>query len=415
MNYGCRHLARPPLELLPFVAMLVVLPFPGTVAMRLLCLFLAFGVALILARHDKELWRCFPPARLYLALWVLVCGLSLSYSVDPAHTLKELQNEIVYAMVAYYAFYVIGQQRHRALVLLRSLALGLLLIGGIAICNWCKNDLVWQESGMQGGVGSFSTYIVTCIPALFWLSVEESDFFWCWLGRILILFALALAFLTLQRAVWPALAAELLIALYLLCRIGRLRIKKEALLGFMILLLAACAFVFAQSNKMRGMSSIANLIPSTQAMNTSMDQLDGTNGDVRLSYWPLVIETITDHPLIGTGFGLGLMKKAYPEMVPANFTALWHAHNTVLNYAIQMGVPGALVLLMLFLGLARDFWRRLQHDPAIAIAAIAGIMLLAGVLLRNQTNDFFRRDLALLFWSLVGLFSALSHPRVSTK
>jgi uncharacterized membrane protein YjjP (DUF1212 family) len=43
------------------------------------------------------------------------------------------------------------------------------------------------------------------------------------------------------------------------------------------------------------------------------------------------------------------------------------------------------------------------EDRIIAMAGICGVMLVVGVVARNLTNDFFQRDLALLFWSIAGM------------
>jgi O-antigen ligase len=397
--------------LLPFVALLVILPFPGTVALRLLCLVSVFVVALFLCFRKPDIYRNFPPGRIGIAVWVLICSLSLFYSTDTDYTMKELKNEIVYTMIVFFSFFVAGQDQQRAQILLRSLALGLLLIGGIALYAWFKNGFYWQEESTHGGVGSFSTYVVTCMPALFWLSLEDSSLRWRWLSRVLVGFATVLAFITLQRAVWPALLVELLIALSLIQRNRKLRIGKRQLLVVMALLLVAAVVVFSFTNKLRGLPTISSLLPSTQTLNTPVAEQNGSDGDARLPYWPAILKTIADHPLKGAGFGQAMMKKAYPELVPPNYPALWHAHNVVLNYGIQMGLPGVLALLIMFLGFARHYWRSLHENPIAHMTAIAGIMLLAGVLLRNQTNDFFRRDMALLFWCLMGLFSALVLPR----
>ncbi len=37
------------------------------------------------------------------------------------------------------------------------------------------------------------------------------------------------------------------------------------------------------------------------------------------------------------------------------------------------------------------------------MAGICGLLLVVGVVGRNLTNDFFQRDLALLFWSIAGM------------
>ena len=42
-------------------------------------------------------------------------------------------------------------------------------------------------------------------------------------------------------------------------------------------------------------------------------------------------------------------------------------------------------------------------DRVIAMAGICGVSLVVGVVGRNLTNDFFQRDLALLFWSIAGM------------
>ena len=285
------------------------------------------------------------------------------------------------------------------------------LIGAIALYSWIENNHSWVENGMQGGVGSFSTYLVTCVPALFWLSMETSSASLRWYYRALLLFALSLAYITLQRAVWPTLVAEFLVALFLLHRSRRTGGKPRVVWGVTVIALVACVAIFSFTNKMRGVDSLSALIPSPQAFNASIEEQSGDDGDPRFPFWPVVLKTVADHPLTGTGFGIGLMKKAYPELVPQNFPDLWHAHNTPLNYAIQMGIPGAAALLLMFFGFARQFIIFLRTNPAAEAACIAGIMVLTGVLLRNQTNDFFRRDTALLFWSLIGIFSGMALPR----
>src|SRR6266853_4552501 len=74
------------LTLLPFMLLLFVLPFPGTVALRLVCLAVAFLVAIALWR------RLVPPAipcKPALLAWMAVAFLSLAWAVDPAYSLGE--------------------------------------------------------------------------------------------------------------------------------------------------------------------------------------------------------------------------------------------------------------------------------------------------------------------------------------
>jgi O-antigen ligase len=82
----------------------------------------------------------------------------------------------------------------------------------------------------------------------------------------------------------------------------------------------------------------------------------------------------------------------------------WHPHNLFLNYGIAMGIPGMIAMVLLFSALLRKFWELSRADDRIvAMAGICGVLLVIGVVARNLTNDFFQRDLALLFWSIAGM------------
>ena len=63
-----------------------------------------------------------------------------------------------------------------------------------------------------------------------------------------------------------------------------------------------------------------------------------------------------------------------------------------------------IAILLLFFTLLRKFWKlSCADDRVIAMAGICGVLLVVGVVGRNLTNDFFQRDLALLFWSMAGM------------
>lgn len=81
-----------------------------------------------------------------------------------------------------------------------------------------------------------------------------------------------------------------------------------------------------------------------------------------------------------------------------------HAHNIVLSYAEQMGVPGVLALLGIFGGLAMSFFRRLADaEQTRASLAALGLALVAGVFVKNNLDIFFTRHNLLLFFLCAGL------------
>jgi O-antigen ligase len=116
-------------------------------------------------------------------------------------------------------------------------------------------------------------------------------------------------------------------------------------------------------------------------------------------------EVVMEQPLVGAGFGRESMKKAYPDLVPADppMSLMWHPHNVLLNYGVAMGVPGVVVLLLLLTGFAVTYGQQLRSaNEQDRLIAAAGIILITGVVVRNMTNDLFLRDGALLFWALNG-------------
>jgi O-antigen ligase len=127
------------------------------------------------------------------------------------------------------------------------------------------------------------------------------------------------------------------------------------------------------------------------------------------------------------------MGKAYPALLPADdetfwhphngavlaeSKVFWHAHNLVLNYGISAGVPGMVAVLVLFAALAWRFWElALRGERLARLSGLAGVAMVAGVLTRNMTNDFFVGDGALLFWALAGMLFgyALRHGSTSRE
>jgi O-antigen ligase len=69
-----------------------------------------------------------------------------------------------------------------------------------------------------------------------------------------------------------------------------------------------------------------------------------------------------------------------------------------------MGIPGILVLMLLFFSILREYWRFYKSvDVRLQWLGACGLAMVIGVLMKNMTDHFFSRDLSLLFWSLVGM------------
>lgn len=373
---------KPRARLLPFAVLLFILPFPGTVALRLLAL--AAGLTVCAWSWHKE---GFPqvPAKAVLLLWGGCALLSLVTAVDPAYSLSEIKNEIGYSMAAYLGFITLTRTRGDANVFLIALILGNLALSAFALWdNYSSNSVYWNENGRAGGSGSYGTYLVTLLPVLLWAGCVFSQRRRWVLVALLIILQLLVAVLVGQRAFWLAAALQGLFALYLLRARGFIAISARRLqaIGAAAVILSSLAIV--------GATATRNAVSWAQ--------------DPRITTWSAIGGRILEHPLAGKGFGRQTMKKAHPDLVSREYPQFTHPHNLFLNYGLAMGIPGVVAILLVFAALLRKFWE-LSHsdDRVIAMAGICGVLLVIGVVARNFSNDFFQRDLALQFWSIAGM------------
>ena len=381
--------------LLPFALFLAILPFPGTVAFRLLLLLAASGVALFFwwrQSGDRPAIPCKPA----LVLWISLALLSLAYTTIPGSALRELKNEIGYAMLCFLSFLVIARNRETVERLLMALAAGFTIIGIWAACAWVTHGFLWNDSGRYGGIAIFATYIVTVLPAFFCLACVGSRPWLRHAAWALTALAFLLALMTLQRAVWPALLAEIAV-------VGLWHFKKRmrgSLVMAAVIVTIISASFYATS--------------SWRSARTAETVEESLVGDTRLAAWRKIVAKIAEHPWAGAGFGQGSMGQVYPELVPQN-TLITHPHNVFLNYGIAMGVPGMLALAGLFFCFTRTFWRLVNRaEEGFSIYGVCGVALIVGVVTRNQFNDLFIRDMSLLYWALIGIFLGQA-TRVTAK
>jgi putative inorganic carbon (hco3(-)) transporter len=385
------------LTLLPFMLLLFVLPFPGTVALRLASLAVSFLVAIALWR------RLAPPAipcKPALLAWMAVALLSLVWAVDPAYSLGEIKNEILYTMMAFVAFFAVTRDEADLRRLLLALAAGALLLCSLALESRMRLGL-WNSEGIHGGVSAFAGYAIAVAPMLLLLGSRLAAAWRRAAVFALFLLVAATAFFTLQRIVWWALALQAMIALILLWRRDILKLRAGTLLACVtgVVLLAAGAFLAAQQAKFGTSIGVAA-------------------EDIPLGRFRLgpVLHRIAESPIAGAGFGRGILSKAHRDLIPKDNMLLWHAHNVFLNYGLEMGVPGMLVLAWLFVSLLREYWRLYAgQDRVASLLGVAGLTLVAGMLLRNQVNDMFVRDEAILFWALNGMLLGLGRRLRSEK
>ena len=376
--------------LLPFMLLLFILPFSGTVAFRLLCVALAFVYAMVVWRRSSVPQIPFLPVLLFWGASVLA---SLFYAVDPDYSLSEVKNELMYTMMVFIGFFVITSEWRRIRWFLLALTAGALVLCITAL--WMRAQLgLWSESSAYpfGGSAAFAGYLVAVAPmACLFLFLSDDK----WLRRLsLALLGLLLiaGYYCLQRIIWPVLFVQVLVALILCGTRFRFGIKRVAGMLILVALATLLALQLTQATRFQAIAQ-----PSTVM-----------NKDGRLFFFPKVVARILETPWSGAGFGRRALSKAHPDLVPTYNPTLWHGHNVVLNYGLSMGLPGMVAILLVFGALLREylrFWR--SGDRRLVMLGVCGIALVLGVFLRNMVNDMFVRDQALLFWALNGILLGL--------
>lgn len=124
-------------------------------------------------------------------------------------------------------------------------------------------------------------------------------------------------------------------------------------------------------------------------------------GDPRGDLWRFAAARIAEHPWLGVGLGKWTSSAAF--VAHFDDPMLAHAHNTFLNRALETGLPGLAAFAFLLGSVAVAFGRIARsRDAGTAAIGAAGVALVAGVVVKNLTDDFLVRQGALLFWALVG-------------
>lgn len=388
------------LRYLPLGIFLVSLPFAHTVALRLYMLLFALLIALVVTARGKG--PPYIPLKLPFALWTAMALASLAWSARPMYSLREIWNEIGYSVVAFLVCYTMVASERAWRLYLGSLVASFVAVSIVGLC-WFAIGFNQVDNAPHGGIGHYTTYLVTILPLLmvYALGAARRRFSENVLRPLVPLLVLVDGFATPNRAFWPAIIVTTVIfaLLYVLHpRFARFRTKALSLAA-VIVIMAAIAFTASLQHR-------ATKVPAGESV------VEALADDPRLPLWAHVVTMIEQRPLTGGGFGRGVYGKELNEHFAT--VEIWHGHNMFLNYALQLGIGGVLVLLILLGAVGREFWRLYRADDReTSLVGLAGIAMLIGFIAKNMTDDFFVRQNSLMFWSVVGLSLGYGRWRIA--
>jgi O-antigen ligase len=407
---------NPPPYLIRFASIaagiaILVAPFRSSAGLRGAMLVLA-GLALLFAyRRAGQLRQLLPPQKILgiaALAWLLSASLWCFASPDPLESLSVVKRDILTPMLACLVFYALTRTRADMMRWLCVLIAGLVALTYM-IVREPFDPLVSMQESEYVTVGVLSSWIVMLAPLIAVLLFASRR---ARRGAVAMLIValpclLISARLSGNRTVWVCFAAMLLVAMIFATR-GRVaaREHRRSFVVAAVLLVGLVLFMIAA----------IQFRAQTQAPNGT-GPLDFMLQDNRAPILHAVADMIGERPLLGYGY-------ANPELAGAlasRFDSPWlrnyvqHAHNVVLDHALQMGLTGAVVILVLFAALARAFITRIPLGGLARLAGLCGVALVVGVFLRNMTDDFFSRHSAQFFGAAVGMLLGLATRRPPLK
>lgn len=388
-------------------ALLLVLPFASSVALRNVALWTAAALVLATFIKHPQLWmERRPPARVWLPLacWSAWCVGSIAWSVDPALSATELRPELFTPLSAFLLFYVCTPDERAFDRWAWAITLGLALLAAAAFAQHLVAGR-WDVRPIHIDVGNYSTHAVAGLVLVTYLWLRAA-------GRPVlrgVLTAIAAAtlvvlFWTDNRMTWPALGTMVLVAAVLSAR-GQAPEHRRRLLVVSLAAIAAAGTLFLLAQQQRQETLAARGAPVTADIDT----------DPRLRIWSDALQRVEASPWLGRGFSRGALRQDPGDARDGiQDPGQWHAHNVFLNVLLGLGVVGLALFAWVWGAFALELARALRSPPPRRWIAIAGLTLLASLVLKNSTDDFFVRHVALLGWSLTGALLGVLHRPAPT-
>lgn len=340
------------------------------------------------------------PIDLPLIAFVGWVALTIPFAASPAYSFKEfaklLQQGLLFYVVAFF-FRDSLSGRRLLWMLVGGLAVvsayGVIQFGQLIGAPLQEGELMLVESVTPGEVW-LTTYLVMLIPLslVLGLCLPRPS------ARIVGLATAGLAticlLLTYSRAGLLALLCEAAVLAWLLRR-------RAVLIGMavsaLVVVLGSAALFQANLTAAAGHKAATGRFIALPGSSTL---------ELRLEYWKGGMDALADHWIVGAGYGkesLRLEAGNQPERGQAPVKR--EAHNTFLDLAVEVGVPGMILFVWLMwriVARALAAFRR-SDDPTGRAAALGVSVGVVGLAVRLLFDHMLIGTLALQFWVLVAL------------
>lgn len=381
-------------------------PFRSSAGLRGGLLVLAGAAILWAYSRAGQLRLLLPPDKMLgvaVAVWLATTSIWSLLGPSPVESLSVVKRDVLTTALAFFVFYALTRTRADLLRWVCILTSGLVVLT-VTIIVEQTDPRASGPARLFGDVGWLSAWLVMVAPLLVVLAFTTPPHRRT--AIVLLMVALpcliAAAWLSGNRMAWICFASTVLIAAGIAKR-GRNfpRNRSHSLIVAAILLLMIGLFMVSSMQSRAEAEVPGGAGPVALVLHDSRAQI-----------WRVAWEMIREHPYIGYGYNNPDIAKLFAaHFDPGWRHLLWHAHNVVLNYVLQMGATGAAVIIFLFVAALRAFVTRMRGDALARLAGYCGVALVVAVILRNSTDDFFSRHGAQFFGAFVGMLLGLGTRR----
>lgn len=367
--------------------------------------------------YEPAVKKLFSSVYTYLLLAFLTWAtLSVTWAFNTTETWVCIAR-LLTTIVAFFTIFILIYNRKETINHLAYLLTGILLLQSLQSLGFLLsqmgsmsfNEIVLGMRGNAGNKNIYAASLMIKIPFALYGLIHLSGFRKFFFLTAFTLGTLVILLLNSRTTYLGLIAVIILTVSYETIRYFRDKNKEHFLKLVLILLPLAVSYLIGQGLVNSSKYSIGDENTEGQygtvaeRMGSIVSEKDGSRNQ-RLAFWQHAIDYTKTHPWLGAGYGNWKLESIEPSKeIFDELSVPLHAHNDFLEFFAELGVPGGLLYISLFIYIAfiaiRFWWRNKnpELEPIVIMAAIG--------LLAYAIDAFFNfpieRSINQIFFSLV--------------